>query len=111
MPATSQGAPHERAVEPFPFVLPPGFVLPFIFPPVKQGCAFLGISETRFYGVLVPLDPSILIQVGDRSNMDLPRAILLIAAMPRGKRAPLKVGPKKGERKGRHEVAANRGRR
>jgi hypothetical protein len=94
----NDGAPHERVVGPLP-PLPDGFVLPFVFGPIKKACAFLGIDDNRLYEQLEPLDPDILIQIGGRTLIDIPRTMMLIAAMPRGKRAPPKVGPKKGERR------------
>jgi hypothetical protein len=85
------GAPHERVVEPLP-LLPEGFILPFFFPPIKQGCRAAGISETWFYGVAAKIDPDVVIQLGGRSHMDFLRTLTLIATrFPRGPRKPLQL--------------------
>jgi hypothetical protein len=97
----NDGAPHGRAVEPLP-PLPEGFVLPFVFGPIKKACALAGVSETQFYDKLVVLDPDLMIQNGERSLADLPRLIRTVASWPRGKRAPLRK-PRPGNGKGRRQ--------
>jgi hypothetical protein len=54
-------------------------------------CALVGISPTRFYGKLVPLDPELIIRNGERSLVDVARLVSCIADMPRGPRKPLKL--------------------
>jgi hypothetical protein len=58
------------------------------FAPPAEACLILGISRTRLYDHLVPLDPGILVQVGGRTVVDIPRALALMASMPRGPRKP-----------------------
>jgi hypothetical protein len=65
-----------------------GALWPPAFLPITMACAYLGISRTRLYGHLVPLDPTIIVQVGGRTLVDIPRAMALIDAMPRGPRKP-----------------------
>ncbi|HZZ25530.1 MAG TPA: hypothetical protein VFE60_24575 [Roseiarcus sp.] len=60
--------------------------------PVLPACRHLGISRTRLYEHLVPLDPGILVQVGGRTVVDIPRAVALIASMKRGPRRPSTPG-------------------
>jgi hypothetical protein len=57
------------------------------FAPVPEACRILGISRTRLYD-LARRDPAIIVQVGGRSVIDIPRAVALIDAMPRGPRKP-----------------------
>ena len=66
------------------------------FAPVAEACPILGISRTRLYDHLVPLDGDILVQLGGRTLVDIPRAVALIEAMPRGPRKP-NGGGGKGE--------------
>jgi hypothetical protein len=73
---------------------------PPAFLPVDPACAHLGVSRSRLYDHLARLDPSILIQCEGRTLVDIARATALIAAMPRGKRAPL-MKPRPGKGKGR----------
>jgi hypothetical protein len=58
------------------------------FAPVTEACLLLGISRTRLYSHLVPLDPTIIVQVGGRTLVDIPRAVALVASMKRGPRKP-----------------------
>jgi hypothetical protein len=67
---------------PTPNDTPPRFL------PVTSACRHLGISRSRLYDDLAVRDPDIVIQLGERTLVDLPRLIALIAAMPRGKRKP-----------------------
>jgi hypothetical protein len=62
------------------------------FMPVPPACLHLGISRTRLYEHLVPLDPDILVQVGGRTLVDMARAFSLIDSMPRGPRKPSAPG-------------------
>jgi hypothetical protein len=57
------------------------------FAPVADACLILGVSRTRLY-TLARLDPNILVQVGGRTLVDIPRAVALIDSMPRGPRKP-----------------------
>jgi hypothetical protein len=56
------------------------------FLPVDAACRHLGVSRSRLYSHLAKLDPSIVVQCGGRSLVDLERAVAVIAAMPRGPR-------------------------
>jgi hypothetical protein len=97
----NDGALYERAVEPLP-AMPGGFILPFVFAPVDEACAFVGISETQFYDKWVVLDPELLIQNGERSLVDVPRLIQRVGSGPRGKRKPLQL-PRAAKGNGRRK--------
>jgi hypothetical protein len=58
------------------------------FAPIAEACRILGVSRTRLYEHLAKLDADILVQVGGRSVIDIPRAMALIASMKRGPRKP-----------------------
>jgi hypothetical protein len=65
------------------------------FAPVADACRYLGISRTRLYEHLAKLDSNIIVQLGGRTLVDIPRAVTLIASMKRGPRKPgacLKTG-------------------
>ena len=77
------------------------------FAPVAEACLILGIRRTRLYEHLAKLDPAILVQVGGRTVIDIPRALALMASMPRGPRKPpepvaiARGGPPSSEPEGR----------
>jgi hypothetical protein len=58
------------------------------FAPIAEACQHLGVSRTRLYSHLVPLDAAIVVQLGGRSVIDMARAVSLIASMKRGPRKP-----------------------
>jgi hypothetical protein len=60
------------------------------FMPVDPACRHLGVPRTRLYNHLAKIDPGIIVRIGGRSVVDIPRAEALIRAMPKGPRKPLK---------------------
>jgi hypothetical protein len=73
---------------------PPPWVPAFL--PVDQACLYLGISRSNgLYRKLKQLDAGIFVQFGDGVTLiDIPRAVALIAAMPRGPRRPPGLRPR-----------------
>jgi hypothetical protein len=66
--------------------------LPKLFATVAEARLCFGVSKTRLYDHLVPLDPDILVQVGGRTLVDVARLKALIDSMPRGPRKPSAPG-------------------
>lgn len=66
--------------------------------PRRGRCPYLGIGRNRIYD-LAQLDRNIIIQLGGRSVIDIPRAVALIASMKRGPRKPNGGGGGKGRKR------------
>jgi hypothetical protein len=95
--AQTPNAPEPRVESPYIDQTAKGGMseLPHRFATITNACLLTGVSRTRFYDHLVKIDPAIIVQVGGRTLVDIPRAVALIASMKRG---PRKIGGRGGRR-------------
>jgi hypothetical protein len=101
--AQTPNAPEPRVESPYIDQTAKGGMseLPHRFATITNGCWHLGISRTRLYEHLAKIDQDVLVQVGGRTLVDIPRAVALIASMKRGPRKPPEPGRnRKGRAKG-----------